>query len=289
MRIARIPALLVGTVIAAPLSAQVPNVHAAARAPGNGSTVVIWPRNVQSLQARLDSFAVALPPAERALWDGVLLRAAHAPTPATAEVRVTPVLQIGPGGGCDATPGVDEAANRVAIVVQGGRTAGASGIVVQGGRTPAQREGIVVQGGRTPAQREGIVVQGGRTPAQPEGIVVQGGRTPAQPEGIVVQGGSTPPQSLGHRLADFSLRLSPEERGALNWLLTRASATDVGLPPGPCNPERGCSPPAGGSPLNVSLRQALGIDPLAIGPKPEDPGRGQPARGRTEERWILRF
>jgi hypothetical protein len=34
----------------------------------------------------------------------------------------------------------------------------------------------------------------------------------------------------------------------------------------------------------ATLRQALGIDALAIGPKPEDP-----TRGRTEERWILRF
>jgi hypothetical protein len=245
MRLAPFPALLAGTLIAAPLSAQVPTVNAAARAPGNGTTIVVWPRHVQSLQARLDSLAAALPPAERALWDGVLLRAAHAPTPAAAEVRVTPVLQVGPGGGCDATPGPDEAANRVAIVVQGGRTAGASGIVVQGGRTPAQPEGIVVQGGRTQAS--------------------------ATPAARARTGDDRPTESLGRRLADLSLRLSGEERGVLEWLLTRASATYVGLPPGPCNPERGCRAPAGGAPATVSLRQALGID------------------GRTEERWILRF
>jgi|GEM_PF-4370295 len=270
----RLAALLAPLILATPLAAQIPGglrPTARAQAPGNGTTVIIWPRHIQTLQARLDSLAAALPAAERTLWEGVLLRAAHAPTPAAREVRVTPVLEIGPGGGCDDPPGVDEAANRVAIIVQGGRTAGASGIVVQSGRTATPATGIVVQGGRTTTPSEGIVVQGGRTAA---------GATPAAR--ARAGGDDRPTESLGRRLADLSLRLSGEERGALEWLLTRASAADVALPPGPCNPERGCRAPVGGSP--VSLRQALGIDALAIGPKPEDPGRG-----RTEERWILRF
>ena len=135
---ARSAALLAPLILANPLAAQARGDvtdPAAARASGNGSTVVVWPRHIQTLQARLDSFAVALPAEERALWNGVLVRAANAPTPAAGEVRVTPVLEIGPGGGCEDSPGMTEAADRVAIIVQGGRTAGASGIVVQGGRT----------------------------------------------------------------------------------------------------------------------------------------------------------
>lgn len=268
-----IPTLLLGTLIAAPLAAQVPNVRVQQRAqpPGNGTTVVVWPRTIQSLQARLDSFAAALPAPERALWNDVLLRAALAPTPQAGEVRVTPVLEIGPGGGCEDAPGVDEAGNRVAIIVQGGRTAGASGIIVQGGRTP--RTGIVVQGGRTP-----------RPNPAGDGTVAIG---PKQDDP------APPPQSLGRRVADLSLGLPAEERGALNWLLTRAGSAPqagtgapVGLPPGPCNPERGCRAPADGT-LSVSLRQALGIDRLAIGPKQDDPAPPPPSS--TQQRWILRF
>jgi hypothetical protein len=156
MHSTHLAALLAPLVVAAPLAAQQPGAPATVRmraqAPGNGNTIVVWPRHVQSLAARLDSFAVALPAAERALWNDVLVRAAHAPTPAAAEVRVAPVLQIGPGGGCEDQPGLDDAAGRAAIIVQGGRTAGASGIIVQGGRTASPATGIIVQGGRTQSE-----------------------------------------------------------------------------------------------------------------------------------------
>ena len=46
--------------------------------------------------------------------------------------------------------------------------------------------------------------------------------------------------------------------------------------------ESGCR--VGGASQNVSLRQALGIDPLAIGPKQDDPRPPTP-----EQRWILRY
>jgi hypothetical protein len=285
----RLLTLLAAAALAAPLSAQVTvNPAARAQAPGNGNTIIVWPRTVQTLQVRLDSFAIALPPAERALWNGVLLRAAAAPA-ATGEVRVSPVLQIGPGGGCDDGAGVAEAANRVAIIVQGGRT-GANGIVVQGGRTGAPSPAIIVQGGSRPAPAaSGGRVRVGGTPAgadaprpNPAGTVAIG---PKQDDP------APPPQSLGRRLTSFSQALTAEERGALDWLLTRAAAaaqggvgTTVGLPPGPCNPETGCRAPGGGSP-SVSLRQALGIDPLAIGPKQDDPAPPPP----STQRWILRF
>lgn len=275
MRLTPIPALLLAAVLAPPLAAQVPDALRTAprvQAPGNGGTVVVRPAHIQALQTRLDSFAVALPAAERALWTDVLLRAAHAPTPAAAEVRVTPVLEIGPGGGCEDQPGMDDAANRAAIIIQGGRTAGASGIIVQGGRTP--RAGIIVQGGRTP---------GADAPRPNPNATVAIGPKQDDP--------APPPQSLGRRLADLSVRLSPEERGALDWLLTRAASapggrpgTPGGLPPGPCNPEMGCRAPVGGSPLSVSLRQALGIDALAMARTQDDPA---PRPGA--QRWILRF
>jgi hypothetical protein len=311
----RYATLLLATLLASPLASQVPasqRTTVRAQAPGNGNVIVVWPRHLQTLQARLDSFAVALPAEERALWNAVLLRAANAPTPAAGEVRVTPVLEIGPGGGCEDQPGMGGAANRVAIIVQGGRTAGASGIVVQGGRTATPATGIVVQGGRTASPTTGIVVQGGRTSA---------GARPATPTEAVATNPKLEPvpwlasESLGRRLAELSLRLSPEERGTLNWLLTRAAATDVGLPPGPCNPERGCRPadglppgaqamdgwwgapghPGGGTRPHAQkldgfwwppLPKALGIEPLAIGPKQDDP---RPPTPSSEQRWILRY
>jgi hypothetical protein len=303
---ARFAALLAPLLLTHPLAAQVPGglrTTPRAQAPGNGTTVIIWPRHIQTLQARLDSFAVALPSEERALWNAVLVRAASAPTPAAGEVRVAPVLEIGPGGGCEVgpgggcegSPGMTGTANRVAIIVQGGRTAGASGIVVQGGRTATPSEGIVVQGGRTATPTEGIVVQGGRTSggAAPATTPV-GGRPGAQGaevrrpnEAVAIDSKLQPvpwlaSESLGRRLAELSLRLSAEERGTLNWLLTRASASDIALPPGPCNPERGCHAPgdslsSGAQKLDLMWRPmltaALGIEP----------------RGRRDQRWVLRF
>lgn len=257
----RLPALLLAAVLAAaPAAAQ------------NG--VAVDASHLRSLQARLDSVVSTLPPQERAAWDRLLLRAASAPA-ASAEVRVTPVLEIGPGGGCDG--GIDEAANRVAIIVQGGRSP-SSGIIVQGGRTPA-RDGIIVQGGRTPS---GPPRRADAPRPSPAGTVAIHSRPEAP---------APPPQSLGRRIAELSSRLSPEERGALDWLLTRAATAEVrpgtpgGLPPGPCGPETGCRPPVGGSPLAVSLRQALGIDALATGPGQDDPAPAPAAAAR----WILRY
>lgn len=140
-------ALLATALLAGPLSAQIPGGLRPAAA-ARDARVTVEAAHLQSLQGRLNGFAAQLPAEERALWEGVLLRAASTPSSA-GEVRVTPVLEIGPGGGCD-DPAMD-AARRVALIVQGGRTAGASGIVVQGGRTPSAAGGIVVQGGRTPA------------------------------------------------------------------------------------------------------------------------------------------
>ena len=271
--------LLAATTAAAPAAAQT-------------GSVTVEASHLRALQGRLDGFAAGLPAEERALWQDVLLRAAAAPA-ASSEVRVTPVLHIGPGGGCEDQPGMDDAANRVAIVVQGGRTGTpASGIVVQGGRAGTPASGIVVQGGRTPSSRGGIVVQGGRTPQganaprpNPTGTAAIGPKqddpgAPRPRTGAVAIGPkqddpAPPPQSLGRRLATFSAQLPAEERGALEWLLTRAAAAPQGRPGTP-----GGLPPG----TAVSLRQALGIDALAIGPKQDDPAPPPPA-----QRWMLRY
>jgi hypothetical protein len=303
--------LLLATLAASPLCAQVPGgvrVQPRAQAPGNGSTVVIWPHHVQTLQARLDSFAITLPAEERALWNGVLLRAAHAPTPASSDIRVSPVLGIGPGGGCEVgpgggcevgpgggceigpgggcEPGPDDGPNRVAVIIAGGRTAGASGgIIAPGGGT---RAGLAGQGSR-PGVRPGDAPRPNPTG---DGTVAIGpkqddpaprpGRVGAVAIGPKQDDPAPPPQSLARRLTDFSLGLSAEERATLNWLLTRAAAapegrpgTPGGLPPGAQGLDGFWWPP---------LPKALGIDPLAIGPKQDDPRPPTP-----EQRWILRF
>jgi hypothetical protein len=87
-----------------------------------------------------------------------------------------------------------------------------------------------------------------------------------------------PPQSLARRLASFASDLPEGERGALEWLLTRAAGVPGGGRPGA----------PGGDPApdeRVTLRQALGIDVLAIGPKQDDPAPPPPSRGS----WILRY
>ena len=278
----RLPALLLAAALAAaPAAAQT-------------GPVTVDASHLRALQGRLDGFAAGLTAEERALWESVLRRAASVPA-ASGEVRVTPILEIGPGGGCD-DPRVNGAASRVAIIVQGGRTGSADGIVVQGGRTGTPASGIVVQGGRTPSSRGGVVVQGGRTPAgtaqgangprpNPTGAVAIGPKqddpgAPRPRTGAVAIGPkqddpAPPPQSLGRRVATLSAQLPAEERGALEWLLTRAAAAPQGRPGTP-----GGLPPGAA----VSLRQALGIDALAIGPKQDDPAPPPPA-----QRWILRY
>ncbi|HEX8391639.1 MAG TPA: hypothetical protein VF665_04700 [Longimicrobium sp.] len=247
-----------------------------------------------SLQARLDRFAGGLPAEERALWNGVLLRAASAPA-GGAEVRVLPILQIGPGGGCDGQ-GVDDRPNRVGIIIQGGRANG-SGIIIQGGRTAS------TPGGRSPA---GVRPGSPGDVRRPTDAVSIG---PKQEDPV-----RPAPEMLGRRLTDLSAQLPAPERGALEWLLTRAAqapegrpATPGGLPPGAAvsSAPAGRSATPGGRPsaavarpsgqpgpgglpagTSVSLRQALGIDAVSIGPKQEDPTRGPP---RSVTQWTLRY
>lgn len=300
----RLPTLLLAAVVcAAPAAAQT-------------APVVVDDSHLLSLQGRLDGFAAGLSADERALWENVLRRAASVPA-ASGEVRVTPILEIGPSGGCD-DPRVTGAANRVAIIVQGGRTGGADGIIVQGGRT-AGATGIVVQGGRVPQRVNGSATPGGRAPAggRPGGPGDVRRPTDAVSIGPKQEDPARPaPEFLGRRLTELSAQLPPAERSALEWLLTRAEAAPGGVQPGPGGLPEGAAVAAapdgrpatsggrpsgaagiarpigqpagpGGLPAGaVSLRQALGIDAVSIGPKQEDPTRGPP---RPATSWILRY
>ena len=228
-------------------------------------TVTLEPAHLQSLETRLNAWAAALPGAERALWDDVLRRAASAPV-ATGEIRVAPVLQIGPGGGCE-SPGAREDARRVGIIVQGGREAAErAGIIIQGGLVARPGAGIA-EGVRrsdraTAGGRPGVAAA--RVPRPQNSCIVAIGPKQDDP--------AAPPQSLGRRLAGLASDLPEEERGALNWLLTRAIAV-----PGTANPNDPRPTPA------ASVRRALGLDPLAIGPKQDDPAPPPPSR------WVLRY
>jgi len=273
--------LLAATLVAMPAAAQ-------------PAGVTVDASHLRSLEGRLNEFAGGLRAEERALWNRLLLRAASAPTAGGSDVRVLPVLQIGPGGGCD-DGGTRGGSGRVAIIVQGGRTASpSSGIVVQGGRTTQGVGGASRVGGR-PGTPAGVI--------RPTDVVSIGPKQedPARPA----------PESLARRITEFSGQLPAEERGALEWLLTRAAAvpearpaTPGGLPPGAAvasAPEGRSSatvagvarplgnPGPGGLPegTTASLRQALGLDALSIGPKQEDPARGPPTPPAT--RWVLRY
>jgi hypothetical protein len=80
-----------------------------------------------------------------------------------------------------------------------------------------------------------------------------------------------PDAALMSRLRAFGQGLSPEDRAALDWLFQRAAPRDAGS-----------GMPTGRTP---SLAQALGVSPLAIGPKQDDPSPPPPA----DARWIVRF
>jgi hypothetical protein len=267
--------LLLGAALALPAAAQT-------------GPVTVDESHLRALQGRLDGFSSGLRADERVLWNRLLLRAAHAPANGS-EVRVLPVLQIGPGGGCEA--GADDGpSRRVGIIVQGGRG-------VAGGMSPGARTRV---GGRPGSPAAGVV--------RPTDVVSIGPKQedPARPA----------PESLARRITEFSGQLPAEERGALEWLLTRAAAvpegrpaTPGGLPPGAAVASdpggRPALPPGrrpgvgdvarplgqpgpGGMPegMAVSLRQALGVDAHSIGPKQEDPTRGPPTPPAT--RWTLR-
>lgn len=242
----------------------------AAAPAGAQQTVAVEPAHVQSLEARLNGWAATLPATERALWDGLLRRAAAAPV-ARGEIRVTPVLQIGPGGGCE-SPGAREDARRVGIIVQGGREAAArEGIIIQGGLVarPGVAEGVRRSGRAQSGGRPGVAAA--RVPRPQNSCIVSIGPKQDDP--------APPPQSLGRRLAGLASDLPEEERGALNWLLTRAiSAPASGdLAPRPANPGDPRPTPT------ASVRGALGLDALSIGPKQDDPAPPPPSR------WVLRY
>jgi hypothetical protein len=127
-------------------------------------------------------------------------------------------------------------------------------------------------GAATPDRLAGIIVQGGREsigPKQDDPGTPPSNRTTLDPR----QDGPTT-AGVARKLQALAAGLPLEERAGIDWLLSRA--TTGGRRPGT----------PGGAPPEVrpSLRQALGIDPLAIGPKQDDPRPPAP-----DARWVLRF
>ncbi|HET6762197.1 MAG TPA: hypothetical protein VFH27_00960, partial [Longimicrobiaceae bacterium] len=128
---------------------------------------------------------------------------------------------------------------------------------------PVPSNHIIVQGGGRPLPSNHIVVQGGTSP-RPSGTAAATGAVAIGPK----QDDPSPPPPLMDRLRSFSASLGAEDRATLDWLLTRAGAA-----PAP-------SPVLGGN--TPTLAQALGISPLAIGPKQDDPSPPPPA----DARWV---
>lgn len=146
--------------------------------------------------------------------------------------------------------------------------AGGSGIIVQDGRS-----GIIVQGGRTASTPD---VRGSNRPGGKGGTVEIGPKQDdpraSRAGGLAIGPKQDDPAPPPPSLQQFATTLPPEQRAVLDWMLQRASLS------------RGA--PAGALLANApSLAQALGISPLAIGPKQDDPAPPPPSSGR----WVLRF
>ncbi|HET7232566.1 MAG TPA: hypothetical protein VFJ16_21330 [Longimicrobium sp.] len=213
--------------------------------------VTVGASTLQSLDARLQTFARGLAPAERAAWDAVLRQAAAAPADNPAGVPVKGTFYA--GCGCiTGTPG--------AIIVQGGRAN--TGPATRGTPSPF----IIVQGG-APASRAAGVGGGPTRPGDPAAI----GPKPDDP--LV---------ALNAKVHAFAATLSGDEQATFDWLLQRAATQGQrgpgGMPPAPTRAMgmQGPRGAPGGLPASTpSLGQALGL--VALGPKQDDPAPPPPA------------
>jgi len=214
-------------------------------------SVVVSAADISALGSRLDQFAGGLTEAEREVFDGLLLRAAAAPS--------------------DSPEGTDV---KVRLFTAGLRREGESepsGIIVQGGRAPS---GGAVSSSPVAALRE--LIGPGHVSIGPK---QDDPRAPAARTGTLAIGPKqddprAPTSTLSEKMDAFAGGLPVTERAMLDWLLQRATTSDEtprgGTPGGP-------RPSPGGM-----LPAALGV--AAIGPKQDDPSP-RPSAGR----WTLRF
>jgi hypothetical protein len=218
-------------------------------------------RTVTSLQldsasARLDRFAGTLGAAERALWDGLLRRAASAPAPGR-DVRMVAIRRTGAGGACGSSALIDPRpqADHPAFVAD--LLAGVFQAVID--RSIQQMEAYQNLVDGVSDVVENYRTLGATAPVRNDALV---------PESPV---GRRPDASgvLARRLAELILEVREEERAALEWLLTRAVVAP---------PARASTKP---DPLGpVTLREALGVERRIL-PR----GRAPIA---TAEAWTLR-
>jgi hypothetical protein len=213
--------------------------------------------HLDSASARLDRFAGTLGPAERALWDGLLRRAASAPV-AGREVRVVAILRTGARSLCGG-PGLIDTRLRVdypAFVAD--LVAGVFQAVIDSSIKQMEEYQNLIDG--VAEAVENVRSLDVAAPVRNDTLVRA---SPAQ--------GPRPDASrvLARRLAELSFEMREEERASLEWLLTRAvvaPSARASTVPDPLGP--------------VTLREALGIEPRT---RP----RG-PAPITSAESWTLR-
>jgi hypothetical protein len=214
--------------------------------------VTVKPSTIQSLDAKLQSFAQGLASSERAAWDAVLRQAAAAPAENATEVAVKPIFY---GGSRSSTSPVLARDAAGGIIVQGGRTnaagaetrpstlnsaiTGRGGIDPRDGGDPAaigpKQEDPARGGGRGAVsigpKQEDPARGGGRGavsigPKQ-EDPARGGGRGavsigPKQ-EDPTRGGGGDPVMSLDEKVQRFAGTLSGGEQATFDWLLHRAA------------------------------------------------------------------
>jgi len=246
--------------------------------------VTVQAATVQSLDAKLQTFARGLAPAERAAWEAVLRQAAAAPAdnPSAVPVRATFYT------GCGCTTGAPDA-----IIVQGGRTAASPFIIVQGGTHPSPGGNPTASpGARTGGASPAIIVQGGAPAGR--GVGPGGGCLTMAPRGGNAALGPKPDDplvALNAKVHAFAATLSGDEQATFDWLLQRAATQGQHGPGGiPAGPGHAMATPGqrgpGGIPTGraPSLGQALGL--LALGPKQDDPAPPPPP---SDMRVVLKF
>jgi hypothetical protein len=214
--------------------------------------------HLDSASARLHRFAGTLGPAERVLWDGLLRRAASAPT-SGRDVRMVAIRRTGAGGACGiaALIGSRSQGDHPAFVAD--LVAGVFQAVVD--RSIQQMEdyqNLVESVSDAVDDYRGRDVVAAPLHDLPLVRGPPAARRRADASGV-----------LARRLSELILEVQEEERAVLEWLLTRA----VVAPPARASTEPDRLGP-------VSLREALGIE-RRIRP------RERPPIARAEA-WTLR-
>ncbi|HET6232255.1 MAG TPA: hypothetical protein VFE05_19430 [Longimicrobiaceae bacterium] len=233
------------------IAAAVPLLALAAAQPGRaqGNQVTVTAPQVVALDARLRTFAAALPAGERGAWNDLLRRAAAAAPDNPSSIAVRGNMY---------SPH---------IIVQGGLPAGRA---VRAGAAGGLRPDDPAALGPKQDDPHAIPAAGGGVMLGPKQDDPRS--MPRASDGLMIGPKQDDPrasQALMGRLRALSPSLSPTDRATMDWLLQRAASAPVspgGLPRG-----------------TPSLAQALGV--AAVSDDPATPPPGPPPAGQ----WTLRF